>query len=346
MSEESKREELICNKKRELDEDEPNEEENENTLKTKRAKIDEDPPTTETAPEVVSAALTSTLTNGAVSKPSVNAKISVPSEQGNADSDTSDKNAKNGSGCYDVCKSLSIKQGDRLEILWDLNPEGTTASEEKKETRWWGATLLPIDEPVRYYMFDEEDEQNTEEKSSGAGISGSARSPVRGGGAGERVPIRVLDYDPHVEGGYPERSLSQVAFLSDKLVYDIGVKATLVFRREGSTWEPNEEDMTEAVSENGYVDVAVAATKESVLPILEMVLCNVLKKVQPRMAALTAEQQIYVAERIAAAKEKMAEKLVKEMQKDGASREITPDIINMCMEEVGHELTSLRAVGR
>jgi hypothetical protein len=103
---------------------------------------------------------------------------------------------------HDICEQvLGLKGGDRVEVLWDISPEEeeeTPASADvaaaKSETRWWGATLLPPDSPVRYYTFDDEEGDEAVDL--------------------ESVPIRVLDYDPYVEGGFPDKSLNDVAFLS------------------------------------------------------------------------------------------------------------------------------------
>jgi len=229
---------------------------------------------------------------------------------------------------HDICETvLGFQPGDRVEVLWDITPDDDDAP---KETRWWGATLLPPDQPLRYHTFDL-DEDSTSDR--------------------ERVPLRVLDYDPYEEGGFPENSLNDTAFLSDKLLYDMGIRGTLIYRRAGSTWTPSDEDLTEAHACSSdtpptttpieCVSVTLDGTKASVLPILDSVLAKAIAQVQPRLSSLTAERQLYVAEEVSKAKERLADKLVEEMQSKG-TREITPEIIKMCMEEVGKELAALK----
>jgi hypothetical protein len=141
---------------------------------------------------------------------------------------------------------------------------------------------------------------------------------------------------------------------SDKLVYDMGIRGALIFRREGSTWTPSDDDLTEAHAGTGplspahastsvtnEVNIALDGTKASVLPILDSVLAKAIAKVQPRLSSLSAERQLYIAEQVSKAKERLADKLVLEMQAND-NNEITPQIIKLCMEEVGKELAALK----
>lgn len=134
--------------------------------------------------------------------------------------------------CFNICEALNLKDGDRIEVLWCLvepnarddeeeeNGEHLetstaprqeeTATEEEEKKRWWGATLLPPCQPPKYYTFssdeDEDEEGEQEEK-----IEDTTTQPTT---SGVTVPIRVLQYDPYIEGGYPESSCNEVAFIS------------------------------------------------------------------------------------------------------------------------------------
>ena len=154
-----------------------------------------------------------------------NVAATVPTALKQGENKEEPKEVNEGEYCFDVFKTLNLEGGDRLELLWCLaapGEEDETAVEEgsterpmttdtKEETRWWGATLLPVEKPVRYFTFSEaEDEEDDESPVS----SGSSANPSASFEAGIRVPIRVLDYDPYIEGGFPENSLNEVAFLS------------------------------------------------------------------------------------------------------------------------------------
>lgn len=126
--------------------------------------------------------------------------------------------------CFDVCESLNLKDGDRIEVLWSLvddvssprkkeevEDRETAAGEEDEEDekkRWWGATLrFSETTSQKYYTFSsEEDDEEEEEKCEGT-MHPPNKSCIM-------VPIRVLQYDSYVEGGYPESSCSEVAFIS------------------------------------------------------------------------------------------------------------------------------------
>jgi len=132
--------------------------------------------------------------------------------------------------CFDVCESLNLKDGDRIEVLWSLvedvssprkkeevedresfdNSETAAADaveEEEEKKRWWGATLrFSESTSQKFYTFSSE-EDDEEEKIESTTHPLNNKSCIM-------VPIRVLQYDPYVEGGYPESSCSEVAFIS------------------------------------------------------------------------------------------------------------------------------------
>jgi hypothetical protein len=128
-----------------------------------------------------------------------------------------------------VCESLNLKDGDRIEVLWSLvedvssprkkeevedresfdNAEtaGAVEEEEEEKKRWWGATLrFSETTSQKYYTFSSE-EDDEEEKFESTTHPLNNKSCIM-------VPIRVLQYDPYVEGEYPESSCSEVAFIS------------------------------------------------------------------------------------------------------------------------------------
>lgn len=73
--------------------------------------------------------------------------------------------------------------------------------------RWWGATLLPY-----------EDGRVTSDTNQA---------------------IRVLDYDPYRQGGFPDRSQEDVVFQSDHELYTPEDHSDFYYRIEGDTWTPS-----------------------------------------------------------------------------------------------------------
>jgi hypothetical protein len=153
-------------------------------------------------------------------------KVREESEECVSGNSTCNEEAKS---CFDVCESLNLKDGDRIEVLWSLvedvssprkkeevedresfdNAEtaGAVEEEEEEKKRWWGATLrFSETTSQKYYTFSSE-EDDEEEKFESTTHPLNNKSCIM-------VPIRVLQYDPYVEGEYPESSCSEVAFIS------------------------------------------------------------------------------------------------------------------------------------
>jgi len=138
---------------------------------------------------------------GLATEKTTGASSSAEDEPRRIAGDTEKSNAIEIESCFDVCQSLKI---DRLEVLWCIAPDDEAVEEKvltpdligahTTEKRWWGATLLPLQAPSRYYTFSDEEDD-------------SESSYVT-------VPIRHLLYDAYVEGGFPETSLNEVAFIS------------------------------------------------------------------------------------------------------------------------------------
>jgi hypothetical protein len=105
----------------------------------------------------------------------------------------------------DLATTLGFKPGDRLEVQWEVcDGDGETS-----ETRWWGATLMEHD-----------------------------------GRTEDSVAIRVLDYDPYPEGGFPDRSLEDVIFIGSDLLCDPHEHREMFYRRE------NQDEEVFSLSEN------------------------------------------------------------------------------------------------
>ena len=115
---------------------------------------------------------------------------------------------------FDTARTLGFQAGDRIEVRWELSSEDTNSV--STESRWWGATLL------------EHDGRTTD----------------------DGVAIRILDYDPCEEWGYPERSLESVIFGNEFFLINPETMDQLFYRKEGeeSVVGLDEEDLREELN--------------------------------------------------------------------------------------------------
>jgi hypothetical protein len=113
----------------------------------------------------------------------------------------------------DTASILGLKAGDRIEVRWELSSNDS----DETSVRWWGATLL------------EHDGQCTD----------------------DGVAIRVLDYDPCEEWGYPDRSLENVIFGNELVLIDPVTLDQLYYRKEGedSVVGLGEDDLREELND-------------------------------------------------------------------------------------------------
>jgi hypothetical protein len=172
----------------------------------------------------------------------------------------------------DVATLLGYEPGHRFEVEWDVG--------EAEKTHWWGATLLAFDGRT-YTMTDDE----------GDAPNDSAT-----------FPIRVLDYDPYLAGGFPERSQEDAVFLSHELLLNPTSGETLSYRPHQST---TSEEPTLSVERHRVEDI------------VNVVLEKALAKVTGDQTSATGEKwkqmspsrQALIARKVAARKEKLVELL-------------------------------------
>jgi hypothetical protein len=247
----------------------------------------------------------------------------------------------------DIAQAISLEPGSRIEVQWDLHFDdgaeldeteiteggtGVNANNDMKQTRWWGGTLLHPDTRM-HTLQDGEDEV--------------------------AVPIRVIDYDPYIEGGFPDRSLEDVCFLSDHSLLNHTSDSRAYWRKEGDQWEPNSDMDDEerdimatpgGAADNSDDDISVSSTsKEDALRVvLDTVLQSAMQKagIMNKMMKLEASQQSAMAEKIAQAKQKLTEKLLEQLNGNdgdnsnggGLETVITTDHIKKCMEGLKNDL--------
>ena len=270
----------------------------------------------------------------------------------------------------------------RIQVKWDLHVvvpmeeskvAGTSNADGDKDirshrqtmtqtvTRWWGATLLHPD--GRTHVLTDDGSDLT---------SSPVQTPQRPADTAV-VPIRVLDYDPCEEYGFPERSLEEVVFLSDHNLLNLSSGTRAHYRLEGADWEPSnaEEigedglcqiDLDQSAHEAGATgttssDAAAAAVErssnddsvvtvsgeEGVRSVLDRVLMKALGGVSDRLNKLDAAQQRIVASKVADAKEKLLTKMMESQGNSGNGGErehitITPELVKRAMEEISQDL--------
>ena len=188
-------------------------------------------------------------------------QVAANAKDGNSSSFVKRSRTKEGAEgeTLDLGATLGFKAGDRFEVEWEVTlPStddggniGTTATESK--TRWWGGTLLEHD-----------------------------------GRTVDSVAIRVLDYDPYPEGGFPDRSREDVVFLGNDSLVDLSTQLHLPFRPEGDESSPT------VWMGRGDMEDFVNAT-----------LMEAMKKNAPAFNRLDRDRQGMIAELIAGKKEKL-----------------------------------------
>lgn len=265
----------------------------------------------------------------------------------------SEPGSVNNENIIDIAQAIDLKPGSRIEVRWDLHfgdtsevpfninaesihPENNATMENSQsitQTRWWGGTLLHPD--GRMHTLDDAGSNDT-----------------------VQVPIRVIDYDPYIEGGFPDRSLEDVCFLTDHSLLNMGneSESRMWWRKEGDTWMPNS-DMDEeecklmsgpvspervqtnsnsagAPMSDDEISVTSTSREDALKIVLNTVLQGALQKagIGEKMNQLHPSQQSFMAEKIAKAKEKLAENLLKQLNNSGAA---TASNIGSCVGEGG-----------
>ena len=171
-----------------------------------------------------------------------------------------------------------------MEVEWEVaeDEEG-----DVMKTRWWGCTLKAYD----------------------------------GRTTSEGLAIRVLDYDPYPDGGFPDNSLEDVVFATpntlvhpDSLEQQPEMIEELHFRREGE-------------------DETVIMNDESLRGHLNELLVDIMneKQITAAFCNMDAAQQAQFAELVANGKEKLIE--VIQTQWDQTRKVITPEDIPGIMEQ-------------
>mmetsp|Transcript_40040 Transcript_40040/g.48800 ORF Transcript_40040/g.48800 Transcript_40040/m.48800 type:complete len:328 (+) Transcript_40040:181-1164(+) len=228
--------------------------------------------------------------------------------------DSEKKESEDDELMVDVCEAIGLKANTRIEVKWDLIMEESNALET--ETRWWGAKLLPHD--GRMHTLSE--------------VDGLGDDTVT-------VPLRVLDYDPYVAGGFTERSTAEVAFLNNHLLFEIATETHLSFRAEGSDWEVDEN--AEADDDTVISASSDGGKEEGLRSMIEAILQSafVASGCSNKMETLSAAQQCFMAEKIRVTKESLINKMMKRINEEDAGV-ITADCVKQCMQEMGNELRS------
>mmetsp|Transcript_31197 Transcript_31197/g.47589 ORF Transcript_31197/g.47589 Transcript_31197/m.47589 type:complete len:239 (+) Transcript_31197:229-945(+) len=179
----------------------------------------------------------------------------------------------------DVAKTLGFKAGDRFEVQWEITDEASG----QEHNHWWGATLMDHD----------------------------------GRTSDDGLAIRVLDYDPYPEGGFPDRSLEDVFFANEGILLDHDGKE-LIYRKEGeeATLSFCEDDLREEL--NGM-------------------LMQVLNKHSAQWQKLDAARQAQLADMMATGKEAIVNAIQNRWDKEKKiiSASDIPGILEEAFQNIG-----------
>ena len=221
----------------------------------------------------------------------------------------------------------TIKTGDRLEVMWDLEEDVITSSpvfeQVEKSSRWWGATLLPPSDPVETHLLTDPENGDT-----------------------ALMVVRVLDYDPYPEGGYPESSPTKIVFVADNLIYDLDCEESCVFRREGEEYEPplNSVDPINNPVPSSTPEVLFEASLDGATSLIDGMLSSAIASVMSKFEKVDAARQAVIGEIIGESRQTMIEALLKKMnvmKSDGVDS-LTQEHIGEIMAEIGPTLATLK----
>jgi hypothetical protein len=202
----------------------------------------------------------------------------------------------------DVAAKLGHKAGDRLQVKWyvDHSPEEeATADADAKNQQddddnfhWWPATLLEHDGTT----VAVEGEPNT------------------------FVAVRVLDYEPYPEGGFPERSQESVVFLGAHALANLESEDQLVYRKQGEAYD-DEDDEVVMLSDQQMEDY------------VNGIMSSLLDKHADKFQRLPAADQARIADQVRVGKEKFLEAL----QQTGKAECITSEKVQELMAKAVSE---------
>ena len=221
----------------------------------------------------------------------------------------------------DIPSLINLATGSRISVLWEL----TQADSLDLVKEWWPATLLPPSGQT-HVMTDEETSDS------------------------QTVPLRQISYDPNPNLGYPEPTVSDVAFLGDHLVYDLGEGNTTVFKREGEDWSPADVDLTEApppstTAAGAPLDGAAGAAvtfgngRDGITAFVDNLYDSAFSKVSPQFSSLSASRRLAVAEVVARSKAKIVDAMCERLEGVDV---VTGEIVREIIEEVGEGVEGIK----
>ncbi|GMI40098.1 hypothetical protein TeGR_g2224 [Tetraparma gracilis] len=220
----------------------------------------------------------------------------------------------------DVLQQLDLHTGSRVVVMWDLESEGGGSFTET----WWGASILPYAAGSTYELRDDE--------------TGDVAT----------VPMHTLRYDANELLGYPEATESDVVFLSEHLIFDVGLQMTSVFKKEGSAWLPSDVDLTEAQGaeekqgkeEKKEEAVVIGSTRAEYEDFFDAMFASSFASVQSMYSGVSGSSKMAVAEIFAKSRTEIVDSLWNKTQ--GMS-EVTTEVVQEIIAEVGERLAAIKA---
>ena len=238
-------------------------------------------------------------------------------------------------GTIDIPANLGYESGTRLQVKWNISDEDDDAdkgnddkvSEEgsnKAVQVWWTATLKPRTDQTHTLTPEEQEEVDVDAHDV-------------------TLPVYELDYDPLPDLEFYDRSIEQVAFVSNTTLLNLSSDEIMIYRRFGEASPPA------SPAESDSEEDAVRAGDRHVTPaglnsLMETILQSSIKNSGINFSALPMNRQQMFAERVKTMKDRLHEKLLVEMEKieeKGGPKVITGDIVRRCLSELdGGVITS------
>jgi hypothetical protein len=217
----------------------------------------------------------------------------------------------------DIASNLGHKTGTRLEVKWTISSDDEAADNNngggKSISVWWAATLRPRTNETHTLTPEEKDEVEIDEKDV-------------------TLPVYELDYDPLPELDFTERSIEQVAFVSDKTLLNLSSEEIMIYRLEGGPSPPPSPGQSDDEEDR-------LMNREGLADLMDHIVTKTMNNagLKTKMRGLPMDKQQLIADRVKAVKDQLYERLMTEMERvsgEGGERVIDGDVVRRCLGDL------------
>ncbi|KAL3775247.1 hypothetical protein ACHAWO_012998 [Cyclotella atomus] len=223
---------------------------------------------------------------------------------------------------HDIPAELNLTPGTRLQVKWTIcDDDDDEAAEEETSAKpsspksiqvWWTATLQPKTPSFHTLTPETKDEMDLFDQGD------------------VTLTIYELDYDPLPSMDFHERSIEQVAFVSEKTLLNLSTDELMIYRKEGEESPPPSPVPSEEEGER-YVNPS------EISELMDGIIQKSMDKLMPRMNGLPMDVRQKIAEKLKRSKEKLYEGLMGEMERvggGGGERVVTGEVVRRVIREM------------